>query len=155
MVGKPLRPRWQELAQGSVVDQLIYASGDIDVYVISSQPDAKPAVLPAEWQPHRPLGRYLAGVGLVILTTLLGLAVRGNLEPANLVMLYLAGTVIAAIFLGRGPSLLVTILGVLAFDFFLVPPYMTLAVSDTQYLLTFTGFPGGQPGGQHPDGARA
>ena len=91
----------------------------------------------------------------MILITLLGLAVRGNLEPANLVMLYLAGTVIAAIYLGRGPALLVSILGVLAFDFFLVPPYMTLAVSDTQYLLTFIGFVGCQPGDQHADGARA
>ncbi len=30
-------------------------------------------------------------------------------------------------------------LGVLAFDFFLVPPYLTFAVSDTQYILTFLG----------------
>ncbi len=37
VVGKPLRPRWQEWLSGSVVDQLIYASGDIDIYVISAQ----------------------------------------------------------------------------------------------------------------------
>ena len=54
-------------------------------------------------------------------------------------MLYLTSTVIAAIFLGRGPSLLVSILGVLAFDFFLVPPYFTFAVNDTEYLVTFIG----------------
>jgi two-component system sensor histidine kinase KdpD len=54
-------------------------------------------------------------------------------------MLYLVSTVIAAVFLGRGPALLTSILGVLTFDFFLIPPYMTLAVSDTQYLLTFIG----------------
>ena len=54
-------------------------------------------------------------------------------------MLYLVSTVIAAVFLGRGPALLTSILGVLAFDFFLVPPYMTLAVTDTQYILTFIG----------------
>jgi two-component system sensor histidine kinase KdpD len=139
VVGKPIRPRWRELLAGSVVDQLIYASGDIDVYVISAQPDSKQPALPAEWRPHRPLGRYLLGLGLVVLATLLGLAVRGTLEPANLVMLYLASTVIAAIFLGRGPALLTSILSVLAFDFFLVPPYMTFAISDTQYLLTFIG----------------
>jgi two-component system sensor histidine kinase KdpD len=137
VIGKPVRPRWRELLAGSVVDQLIYASGDIDVYVISAWAETKQPVLPSEWTPHRPLSRYLLGVGLVALATLLGMVSRGNLEPANLVMLYLASTVIAAIFLGRGPSLLVSILGVLAFDFFLVPPYMTLAVSDTQYLVTF------------------
>jgi two-component system sensor histidine kinase KdpD len=52
-------------------------------------------------------------------------------------MLYLASVVISAIFLGRGPSLFAAIAGVLAFDFFLVPPYLTLAVSDTQYIVTF------------------
>ncbi len=139
VIGKPVRPRWREMLAGSVVDQLIYASGDIDVYVISSRLEEKQPAIPDEWRPHRPLGRYALGIGLVAIATLLGMSIRGNLEPANLVMLYLASTVIAAIFLGRGPSLLVSILGVLAFDFFLIPPYMTLAVSDTQYLVTFAG----------------
>jgi two-component system sensor histidine kinase KdpD len=52
-------------------------------------------------------------------------------------MIYLAIVVAAAVYLGRGPSLLAAITGVLAFDFFLVPPYLTFAVSDTQYFLTF------------------
>jgi two-component system sensor histidine kinase KdpD len=66
--------------------------------------------------------------------------VRGNFEPVNLVMLYLAAVVYSAAYLGRGPSLLCAISGVLAFDFFLVPPYLTFNVSDTQYLLTFLVF---------------
>jgi two-component system sensor histidine kinase KdpD len=137
VVGKPIRPRWREWINGSVVDQLVYASVDIDVYVISAQAQGKQPALPAEWRPHHPLGRYLVGVGLVGLASLLGFSVRGNLEPANLVMLYLVSVVIASVFLGRGPSLLVSFLGVLAFDFFLIPPYLTFAVSDTQYLITF------------------
>jgi two-component system sensor histidine kinase KdpD len=139
IIGKPIRPRWQEWFSGSVVDALIYASGDIDVFVISSSQEVKQPAVPNEWRPHHPLGRYLVALGLVALATLLGVAVRGNLEPANLVILYLAATVIAAIYLGRGPSLLVAVVGVLAFDFFLIPPYLTLAVSDTQYLITFIG----------------
>jgi two-component system sensor histidine kinase KdpD len=137
VVGKPLKPRWQEIWAGSIVDQLIYASGDIDVYVISAQLELSKPLMPTEWQPHRPLGRYMAGLGLVMISTILGLLIRGNLEPTNLVMLYLASTVISAIFLGRGPSLLTAIAGVLAFDFFLIPPYLTFTVSDTQYLITF------------------
>ncbi len=137
VIGKPLKPRWQELWSGSIVDQLVYASGDIDVYVISAEIEPRKVGVPADWQPHRPVGRYLLSAGLVALSTVLGLMVRGNLEPANLVMLYLAAVVISAIFLGRGPSLLASILGVLAFDFFLIPPYLTLAVSDTQYFITF------------------
>ena len=43
-------------------------------------------------------------------------------------MIYLAIVVAAAIYLGRGPSLLAAVTGVLAFDYFLVPPYLTFAV---------------------------
>lgn len=137
VVGKPIKPRWQEMIGGSIVDQLVYASGDIDVYVISAREGISSLSMPRDWQPHRPLGRYLLSLGLVAFSTILGLLVRGDLEPTNLVMLYLASVVISAIFLGRGPSLLAAVAGVLAFDFFLVPPYLTLAVSDTQYIITF------------------
>ncbi|MBC7875841.1 MAG: sensor histidine kinase KdpD [Anaerolineales bacterium] len=137
VVGKPLKPRWQEIWSGSIVEQLIYASGDIDVYVISARAELNKSIVPIEWQFHRPFGRYFLGFLLVAISTSLGLLVRGNLEPTNLVMLYLASTVISAIFLGRGPSLFTAIAGVLAFDFFLIPPYLTFAVSDTQYIITF------------------
>ncbi|MGE5249297.1 MAG: DUF4118 domain-containing protein [Bacteroidota bacterium] len=137
VVGKPIKPRWQELLRGSVVDQLVYHSGDVDIYVVSSEFEPGKAVSPVDFRPHRPLGRYLISACMVALATLLSLGVRGNLEPTNLVMLYLAAVVISALFLGRGPSLLAAVTGVLAFDFFLVPPYLTLAVQDTQYLITF------------------
>lgn len=137
VVGKPLKPRWREIITGSVVDQLIYASGDIDVYVISARTEASTPVIPTEWQPHSPIWRYLLSLGLVAISTLLGIFVRGNLEPANIVMLYLASVVISAIFLGRGPSLFASVASVLAFDFFLVPPYHTFTVNDTEYIITF------------------
>lgn len=137
VVGKPLKPRWQEMWRGSIVDQLIYAGGNIDVYVISAATEPRKKIVPETWQPHRPLGRYLLSLGLVALSTLLSYVVRGNLEPANLVMLYLASVVVSAAFLGRGPSLLAAVASVLAFDLFLVPPYLTFAVSDTQYVITF------------------
>jgi two-component system sensor histidine kinase KdpD len=139
VVGKPIRPHWKELFSGSIVDQIIYASGDIDVYVINSQPENKPTKLPEGLRSHQPFWRYVLAAGLVTISTLIGQVVQGVLEPANLVMLYLVSTVVVAVFLGRGPALLASILSVLAFDFFLVPPYLTFAVTDTQYILTFIG----------------
>ena len=137
VVGKPLKPRWQEMLTGSIVDQLVYASEDVDVYVVSAQVEEISSIVPAEWQPHQPLWRYAASLGLVTLSTLLSLLVRGRFEPANLVMLYLATVVISAVYLGRGPSFLASLAGVFVFDFFLVPPYYTFVVNDAQYVLTF------------------
>lgn len=138
IAGKPLRPRWQELLRGSVVDQIIRRSQDIDVYVISGEaeaarPAAAPPVSSTAW------GRYLQALALVALVTLLGQPIRPLIDPTNLVMVYLLIVVIAAIRLGRGPSILTAVLSVVAFDFFFVPPRLTFVVADAQYLLTFAG----------------
>jgi len=45
--------------------------------------------------------------------------------------------VLAAVRLGRKPAILTAFLGVLSFDFFFVPPRLTFAVADTQYIITF------------------
>lgn len=58
-------------------------------------------------------------------------------EPANLIMTYLLAIVVVATRCGRGPSLFASVASVAAFDFFFVPPYLTFAVANTQYLLTF------------------
>ena len=60
-----------------------------------------------------------------------------DFDPINIVMVYLLGIVTVSLRFGRGPSVLASILGVAAFDFFFIPPHLTFAVSDTQYLLTF------------------
>lgn len=138
IAGKPLRPRWRELLGGSVVDRVIKMSGAIDVYVISSSPAADaPRIHPAK--PARPWQAYLYSLPPVALATLIGWPLTHRIEPTNLVMLYLAAVVVVAVYLGRGPAILSAFVSVVAFDFFLVPPHLTLAVSDTQYLLTFAG----------------
>ncbi|HNB55212.1 MAG TPA: DUF4118 domain-containing protein, partial [Anaerolineales bacterium] len=74
--------------------------------------------------------------------TLLGLPLRGVIEPTNLVMLYLIAVVMAAVWWGRSPAILASILGVIAFDLIFIPPYYQFAVSDAEYLLTFVAFLG-------------
>jgi len=136
IAGKPIRPRWHDLLRGSVVDQIVRESGPIDVYIISGAPGIN---MPPEaaWRPHRPWLCYLASVLLVGAGTVLSALVSPLFSPANLVMIYLLVVVVAAIYLGRGPSFLAAVLSVAAFDYFFVPPAFTLAVADTEYLLTF------------------
>jgi two-component system sensor histidine kinase KdpD len=76
--------------------------------------------------------------GIVFVCTLIAaLMFPIDFAPANLIMVYLVGIVFIAIRYGRGPSVFASVLSVLAFDFFFVPPYLTFAVSDTQYVITF------------------
>jgi two-component system sensor histidine kinase KdpD len=138
VVGKPAKPRWREFLRPPLVDQLIRMSGAIDVYVVSiASAETKPAAPAGTARKPITLSRYMASMMLVAAATLLCLPLRGILEPANMVMIYLLAVVITSLRLGLKPAILTAFLGVLAFDFFMVPPHLTFAVSDTQYLITF------------------
>jgi two-component system sensor histidine kinase KdpD len=139
VLGKTRRPLWLDRLQGSLVDYLIRHSGNIDIYVVSSQAHAAAERPRLGLQPARSIrwGDYGWSIVLVAAATLVGLPLRRQVEPTNLVMLYLLVILFVALRWGRGPSLLASVLGVLAFDFFLILPYHTFAVSDVQYFFTF------------------
>ena len=140
IIGKTLRPRWQEFVFGSVVDQLIHNSGTIDVYVISSE--EKTLQKPVTLEPLLPATLpqdYVASLVLVAFITAIGWLVKSFISPANLAMLYLLAVVIIAFRRGLKPAIFTAVIGVLAFDFFFIPPHLTFRVSDTEYLITFAG----------------
>lgn len=142
IAGKPFRPRLVELIRGSVIDQIIRGSGPIDVYVVSDgfthpqAPTHKPGL---DLTPHRPLWRYLVSLILVGLVSLIGVPLSRFLDPTNLVMVYLLAVVFSAVYLGRGPAILASIISVMCFDFFFIDPTLTFTVYDTQYLITLAG----------------
>jgi len=86
------------------------------------------------------LSAYLISSALVFLATLFGELVKARFEPTNIIMFYLLIVVFSAIRWGIGPAIATSIISVLAFDFFLVPPYLTFSVADVQYLFTFVAF---------------
>ncbi|OGB24810.1 MAG: hypothetical protein A3I66_02590 [Burkholderiales bacterium RIFCSPLOWO2_02_FULL_57_36] len=98
------------------------------------------SIVPPSLKSGAPRTRWI-GFGWAILAcafaTVVALTLRSMLDPANLVLLYLVAVVLVAVRFGHKPGILASFLAVLAFDVFLVPPYHSLTVADTQYLLTF------------------
>ncbi|MFA4826120.1 MAG: sensor histidine kinase KdpD [Methanoregula sp.] len=140
VIGKTLRPRWQEYVFGSVVDQLIHYSGNIDVYVISSNEHIPQKMVDLELLlPVTPPKDYLASFALITIITIIGWLVKSFISPTNLAMLYLLAVVVIAFRRGLRPAIFTAIIGVLAFDFFFIPPYLTFRVTDTEYVITFAG----------------
>jgi two-component system, OmpR family, sensor histidine kinase KdpD len=88
------------------------------------------------WATRWPPYAWAAAASVAI--TLAATPLRQVLDLANIVMLFLLATVGVAMRFGRGPAALAAVLNVAAFDFFFVPPRMSFAVSDVQYLVTFT-----------------
>lgn len=80
---------------------------------------------------------YLRASLAVACATGAGLLLRDHVDIADLAMIYLVAIASVAAFLGRGPSFAASVLAVLAFDFFFVPPFFTFAVSQIRHVLTF------------------
>lgn len=87
-------------------------------------------------QPRESL-RLFGTVAVCAATTLLATPLHGVLDPANIVMLFLLTVLLVAVRWGRRAAILASVLSVLLFDVFFVPPRFSLAVSDLQYLVTF------------------
>ena len=143
IIGKTLRPRWQEFVFGSVVDQLIHNSGTIDVYVISSSDAPKKRLFDMETLlPAAPPHGFINSFVLIAIVTVFGWLVKSIISPANLMMLYVLAVVVAAYRWGLRPAVFTAVIGVLTFDFVFIPPYFSFRISDIEYLITFAGLIG-------------
>ncbi len=136
VVARPKRRyRWR-LFSRPLADQLIRRSENIDVHVVSGGETMRRSTKQirtffGNWQ------GFLKGLGLVALATLLGKLAPEFFAEANLIMVYLICVLATAFFWGFGPSVLISVVSVLLFDFLFISPFFTFTVYDTKYILTF------------------
>ncbi len=137
VVGKPMTSKWRDRVLGSVADSLIRNSDDMDVSVIQGATEDGPPATRARIRLHSPVRSYLLAIAVMAVATGLARLMFPSFSPPNLVMIYLLGVVFVAIVWGRGPAMLASLIGVVAFDFFYVPPHFSLTVEDSEYFVTF------------------
>jgi two-component system sensor histidine kinase KdpD len=118
------------------VDLIEIGRGDA-VTPAQEQEDVDPAAAGDDARIRQRVLGYVFAAAACILPTLVGTLLLPYFDPANIVMLFLLTVVVVAVMFGRGPAVLTTLLGVVSFDFFFVPPRLSFAVSDVQYVLTF------------------
>jgi two-component system, OmpR family, sensor histidine kinase KdpD len=80
---------------------------------------------------------YLWTLLTILFVTIIGKFLPPSFNLLNIALLYLLPVLISAAYWGRGPSFFASLLGVLAFDFFFIPPIYSFTVTDLQYLITF------------------
>ena len=76
------------------------------------------------------------------LITFVGVLIDLRVAPTNAAMFYLAGVVFSALRWGFGPALLSAIISTVAFDYVFIPPYLSFAITDIWYLITFVAMTG-------------
>ncbi len=80
---------------------------------------------------------YLSATAVMSLAAAIALAVREYLNTIDVAMVFLLGVVLVSSRYRSGPALLASVLSIVLFDFFFVPPYYRFTVNDSSYLLTF------------------
>ncbi len=138
VVGKPIRPRWREILFGSVVDELVRRSGDIDVHVITARPEeTNRTVASRSTQPPITIYGAIIALSTVSLATLVSFTMFRTFGLANVAMLYVLGVVVSATKLNRTESASLSLVSVVTFNFCFVEPRFSFAVSDARYLFLF------------------
>ena len=137
ILGKPTHSRWRDLLRGSLLDEIVRGSGEIDVHAIAGDeaPEAPPR--------RRVSGAPIAWREIAAATALVGVATGASalaqrlLAPPDVAMLYLLVVLLVGVRCGRAASIFSAGLSVAAYDFFFVEPYYTFYVADSRHLLTF------------------
>ena len=86
--------------------------------------------------PQSPILTYLEAIAIIALCTSICFLLYPHLKDSNLIMVYLLGIAVVALFGQIGPSILASILSVFMYDFFFVPPFFSFSVLDLQSLFT-------------------
>ncbi len=137
IVGKPKHSRWRDIFKGSLVNELLRGSGEIEVHFIAG--DDVP--VPRPHREHSPLEirwtNHLAAAALVAAATALSVLLRQYLATPDIVTFYLLIIMVVAFRFGRGASIVSAALSVAAYDFFFVPPLYVFNVADSRHFLTF------------------
>lgn len=149
LLGRPASRRWpwlRRLFQSTLTRRIATLAPTVDIVEVGFTESVRKLgqSLPAEGDDAgSTLGlstqaqRYGAAVVACLATTVLTQPMRHWFDLANIVMMFLLCVVLVAMKYGRGPASLAAVLAVASFDFFFVPPRLSFAVSDVQYLVTF------------------
>jgi two-component system sensor histidine kinase KdpD len=140
VVGAPKRAGWRRLFRQSTAIELMKARRGFDVSSIAAREPSEAGAANRESvadQDVVPWSRYAAGLPISIACTVLAAIMFPYFSLTDLVMVYLLGTTVAALRLGRGPAAMVAVVNTVAFDFLFVPPRYSLAVTNFKYVVTF------------------
>jgi len=131
VVGKSPRSRWFELRHGSVVDDLVRSGSGLAVEVAPSNGQPEPQN-PVDWlfgAPRR-IGPYFEGTITTAAATAVGVLIDTHVNLSNISLVYVVPVLIAAARHGLVPSLWVSALSVLSYNFFFLPPLYQFTIAD-------------------------
>ena len=141
VIGKASRSWWFELLRGSVVHDLVRRSGNISVHVIAGdvlppEPATRRTQMTDRVEPFDPKP-YLFSLGIVAAALGVALLLYPIFGVENVDLVFMTAVVGIAVRFGLGPSLLASVIGSLAYNFFFLPPVYTFTITDPTNVAAF------------------
>ncbi len=141
MIGQNFISSWRQFFSTSLIDFLLRNSGPIDIFIVNGE-NKKLGFLNGLLSGWRNVRRsswlsYYYAVLVVIFLTGFGLPLRGALSSTDYLLAYFTAVLPIAAKLGRGPSLLFSLLSIICLNYFFIEPYHSFTMYDRSYWLTF------------------
>ena len=136
VIGKQIRPRWKDLLFGSLVDELVRHSNNIDLYIIREDTPRRKFNFWQQRTRKSSFGSYVIATGVIALITGCCLWLYPRIENINIIMLYLMAAVCFSLLGRRGPAFFAGVLSIACLAFFFLPPRFNFSIDDVQYLFT-------------------
>lgn len=146
VIGKTARSRFFEVLHGSVVHDLLRHSGNISVHVIAGDESATgepPQAKTVRTRPRTGKPDFLA-YGLTPLVVAIALGVGLLVQPVfgieNADLIFLTAVIGVAARFGLLPSVVASVLSVIAYNFFFLPPLHTFTISNPAHVVALAFF---------------
>ncbi len=134
MVWKHIQPWWQSLFGHHLADEIVRASGEIDVYIMTGTLDNTGTKKVIRTRKVQPWFIYFISVATITAATIINYFVSEYMHSATVVMIYVLAVMSVSMFGKMGPAILSSILSVLAYDYFFVPSFNKIVITDISYL---------------------
>lgn len=136
MVWKTIRTSWKDFLLKSLANEIVRHSGEINVYIVTGMTGHSLLSKPNHQKRLIPWEIYWVSFGIITLATVVNFFLYHRLGVNNLMMVYLLGVTLVALFGQTGPSLLASVLSVLAYGVFFIPAFHGFTFTDIKYFIT-------------------
>jgi two-component system sensor histidine kinase KdpD len=140
VLGNPRRAWWSALWHRSKTRDVMRRAHGIHLHMVAIE---------ARTAPHAPRPAVAAGFDLrahliallsVVVALLAGIALHQFLNVLNIALVFLTAVLIVAVRYGLAPSLFASLLSVLAYNFFFLPPLYTFTIAEPENVLALIAF---------------
>jgi two-component system sensor histidine kinase KdpD len=136
LVGKPRKKGLLGFFKKSPVDKLIRMHKEADVYLIEPKVEDNNEIILKKAQ--TPLFKfqvknYARSLFLLLPVLIVGFFLHYILKLQNFSTIFLITVIASAFLYGKGPAIFVSLLSILIYDFFFVPPILTFRIANPEY----------------------